>query len=165
MVGRSTTLLGALRQRIRGVALALLPALTLAAASAPACAAMDAASGTPLSATQAHDSHAHSSDSHAHAQHEHDSSSPASTEPCPHCPLETGAANAGHAVCAVGDGQTGAAISQTSVGPDLPAAALLPHWMLPAADAIPPLIGARVRQRTTLPPAVPLNIRHCVYLI
>ena len=163
--------LGTLRRRIRGVAVALLPVLALTAASAPACVAMETARASVAHDSQSHPPHhggahaAHDSGAHAaHDAHAHGSPAPAPSDPCPHCPLESGAAIASHAVCVVAEGQASGGIAHASFAFELPAALFSTH-VVPAASAVPPLIAPRAGPAAPSPAAPPLNVRYCVYLI
>jgi hypothetical protein len=143
-----------LRARKRAVLLAVLPALALASAAATACAA---AVTEPTPAHSSDDSHG------AHHGAEHGEHSPSPTKSCPHCPLESGSANAGHAACAIDEAQEagGAAPAKSVVEHHPP---LTHEWRLPAARASPPLIAARF-DITPLPSSRPLTVRYCSLLI
>jgi hypothetical protein len=152
--------LATLRRRRRSILCALLPAFALSVATGPTCAAMR---GAPTSGTtvELHDSH------DARASHHHGSApteEPAPAIPCPHCPLESGAANAGHATCVTADAQESSGAAPAKA-PTTPPPVFLASWLLPAARASPPLIGTPFAH--TVPPAdsVTLTIRHCVLLI
>jgi hypothetical protein len=158
-----TNWLATLRRRQRVVLRVLVPVFALSAASSPACAAMTASVAD--AATEAH----HAARAHA-AHHDHEAAhtteqpvAPAATA-CPHCPLEAGAANAGHGTCTSIDGrQDGSAQQHPPV--DRAATSILPpNWLLPAARAAPPLIGPFGLTAPLVAP-VPLNLRHCVLLI
>lgn len=151
-----------LRRRRRAVLCAVLPALALSVASGPACAAMLAASATNASVVTdgGHDVHA----DHRHgAQAAHEPAAPGL--PCPHCPLELGAANAGHAACVSLDANEDGTATPTGTASVCPPQIYLASWILPAARASPPLIGPAVTHDTPLGAAVSLNLRHCVLLI
>lgn len=143
-----------LRARKRAILLAVLPALALASAAGTACAATHA---EPAAAHAAGDAHV----AHHVAGHDEHSSAPA--QPCPHCPLESGSANAGHSACAIDEGQDGggAAPAKSVVEHQAP---LTHEWLLPAARAAPPLIAAP----SDVAPAAgarPLTLRYCSLLI
>lgn len=147
-----------LRARKRAVLCAVLPALALASAAGTACAATLAAPApTHASVHAVADTHA------AHHAAGHGEHSPAPAEACPHCPLESGGANVGHAACAIDAGQDdgGAAPGKSVVEHQPP----LPHdWLLPAARAAPPLIAA-APDVAPLASALPLTLRYCSLLI
>jgi hypothetical protein len=108
----------------------------------------------------------HSHDAHASHHHGAAADEPAAPiAPCPHCPLESGAANAGHASCVTVDAQQdGSAAPAKAENAPVPPV-FLANWLLPAARASPPLIGPPLGHTTVLASAVALNIRHCVLLI
>jgi hypothetical protein len=160
--------LQALRRRRRAVVCALLPAFALSAISTPACAAMLAAAAGASAQIHEHAPHQHAAGHSAHehaAAHADEPAAPAAP-PCPHCPLESVAANAGHASCTAVDGQDDGDIAQPSSTGDRLPQLLLPSWLLPAARAAPPSFAAIAH---ACPPpvraSIPLNLRHCVFLI
>jgi hypothetical protein len=145
----------ALRRRAVAIVWVLLPALALAAVSAPLCAAMVGSATHPATHTHAD----------AHAGH-HSSDDDAPAPPlCPHCPLDASVVNGGHGPCIVGASQDSDGVVQAGAASDrgLPAV-LASSWMLPAASTAPPLIGARERAPYPVA-AVALNLRHRVLLI
>ena len=152
--GRWLTLL---RHRRRAVLCAVLPALTLSAVSGPACAAMRTA---PVMASETHTSHVAHTTHHENLPQAHEPAAP-----CPHCPLESGAANADHTSCVtIGVQEDGGAAPTKASTASVPPV-FLASWLLPAARASPPLIDPSLAHN--LPPAdsVTLTIRHCVLLI
>jgi len=152
--------LATLRRRRREILCAVLPVIALSAVSGPACASMSGSSGTSTESHGSHDAHAvgHHSASHAHAP-------VAPTLPCPHCPLDSGAANASHAGCVTIDAQQddGAAPPNSADTPVPPV--FLARWLLPAARASPPSIALAIAHHIPPALAVPLTLRHCVLLI
>jgi hypothetical protein len=107
----------------------------------------------------------HSHDAHVSHHHGTGADEPAPVAPCPHCPLESGAANAGHASCVTVDAQQDGSAAPAKAQSMSAPAVLLANWLLPAARASPPLIGPPLGHVAPLPNAVTLNIRHCVLLI
>ena len=144
-----------LRRRAGAIAWALLPALALAATSAPVCAAMVRSDPRPAA-------HAHGDAHAAHHTADHDAPAPPL---CPHCPLDASYGNVGHAACIVTASQESDGVVHAGATDDraLPAV-LAPSWRLPAASTVPPLIGARERAGPALA-AVRLSFRHRVLLI
>jgi len=149
--------LATLRAHKHALLRALLPVFALAVVTAPACAAAMAAPHASVG-THLHDH------THAHDGHSPQPAPESPTPPCSHCPLDAGAANVGHATCTIADGQDGAVALAKDVPQELP---LLPvhDWTLPAARAAPPLIVTLPRSPKPLAATVPLNIRHCVFVI
>jgi hypothetical protein len=113
-------------------------------------------------------------DAHAHHGHEtHAGTVPAHDEVtddgrsahCPHCLGDGGAANApdgDHASCSALDDFTDVAVPQGKVLP-----ALAPS-LGPAAFTLPPPLASPVGpvpSRAVRVPLVPINVRHCVFLI
>jgi hypothetical protein len=149
--------LATLRAHKRALLCALVPAFALATVSGPACAAMAAAPDAAVA--QDHGgAHAQHGDAHEHAPEQ-----PVSA-PCPHCPLESGGANVGHATCTITDGHGGAVAPTKDASQELPPV-LVRDWTLPAARAAPPLIALPATAEQPLPPKVPLNLVHCVLVI
>jgi hypothetical protein len=169
MSSRSSVLVRLRRSRAgaaRYVA-ALFAVAYLAAGVAPcvAAASLPAADG----AAQGHAHHAHEhADSAAGSHHGHEDGVPSqhdgNGENCPHCPLDGGAAR-GH-----GDHSTCAALEDlTNVAPQAKVAppALAPP-LSPAAFTLPPPLAsppANPPWRSARLSSVPLNVRHCVFLI
>jgi len=151
-----------LRRWRRAICSALLPAFAVWALTTPACfAGVDStAAQQPVAAT--HASHAADADMHhAPAHHEH-SGAPAATD-CPHCPPSN--AETAPTVCVVDAGVS------ASSPPQKGAAAESGHVLVATRFApLPSNLGVRLRDAaapdTTRAFAhVPLNIRHCVFLI
>jgi len=158
------------RRRSRALARALLPILLLGSlGAAGSCPAMEAAAADEAATDRAaHAGHGdapsagdHSSD-HGHDQghdqgHEH--------RACPHCPAESGGTSGGHALCAAFDE---AANSKHASKPGPLDLKLAMPAELHIVEAIrEPLVG---RSRPALyhrvfPPSIPLNLRHCVFVI
>ena len=152
-------LLNALRTRKRGILCALLPA-PLSATSASACAAMlgrHSHTGAERYLASPHNAH------HALAHDSQPNTPP--TRTCPHCPLDSGPANAAHSVCAATDNPDHGPTAPIKDASERAPLSLVPSWRLPAARAAPPML-LRVREPTTaLFATVPLSIVHCVLLL
>jgi hypothetical protein len=117
----------------------------------------------PVQAT--HDGAGNHAAHHEHAAADSGERTAPPGAPCPHCPLEAGAANSGHATCVAIDGHgDGSAQPKAPLDRPLPPV-VLSNWLLPAARAAPPLIGPLERTSEPVTAAVALNIRHCVLLI
>jgi hypothetical protein len=153
-----------LRTRQRALLCALLPAFALSAASTTACAAAPTSTESP-SPTSQHDAHGHGG---AHAAHEHVAPDHSSPTPlaggCPHCPLQSGAANAGHAACATADAPEHGGSAPTKHASEPAALAPPPSWRLPTARASP-AFTTPLHVAIAFVAAVPLNVVHCVFLI
>ena len=158
---RGTTWFAMLRKRRRGVALTLLPALAFWAASGSACLTMLLAS-TPAHAHAGHSASEHTGH-HAGAHPAAHDPAPAPAD-CPHCPPGHSAGNVAHSSCAQADvAADGKALHKScSAGAPLLAAA---RWAVPAAAAAPPLIHGTASNTTRPLAAVPIHIRHCVFLV
>src|SRR5688572_13508254 len=94
--------LATLRAHKRAVLCLLLPALAFSAAAWPACAAMAPALAE---AAAVHEHGGNHGTHHGGAQPAREAEHP--TTVCPHCPLEAGSANVGHASCKIADAKTG----------------------------------------------------------
>jgi hypothetical protein len=155
--------LATLRTRKRALLWALLPAFTLAAAAGPACTATAAAPHVG-SAVHEHGG-AHEQHGAAHAHGDATAHAPENpSAPCPHCPLEAGGANLGHATCTIANGHDGGAAPAQSAPHELPPV-LVRDWTLPAARAAPPLIATPAGAERSPPPKLPLHLVHCILVI
>ena len=152
--------LNALRTRKRGILCALLPALALSATSASACAAMlgrHSHRGAEPHLVAPHDAH------HGLA-HDQQPDAP-STRTCPHCPLDSGPANAAHSACAATDNPDQGPTAPIKDSSERAPLSLVPSWRLPAARAAPPLLLSFREPTTALCGTVSLNLVHCVLLL
>lgn len=152
MSKRSPRWLTTLRHWRYTILCAALPAVLASVLSAGACAAMSPMPGpahvaTATAAEHEHDHHAAAHDGHAADE------LPA---PCPHCPLEGGAANVAFDECAADEERSGPAPSV-----ELP----VPPRLAASTPAIPPLIRAAPARASPPPPLISLNLRYCVLLI
>jgi hypothetical protein len=147
---------------------ALFAVAYLASGVAPCVAA--ASSPPAVGGAQEHVHHAHHEhgDSAAGPHHGHDAGVPSrhdsNGDSCPHCPLGGGPARGhdDHSTCAALDDLTNVA-SQAKAAPP----ALAPS-LGPAAFTLPPPLASPLAPppwRSASPSSVPLNIRHCVFLI
>jgi hypothetical protein len=118
------------------------------------------AAGTRTAMHVSHDVHA---DHHHGKAHADEPAAPA--VPCPHCPLESGAANTGHADCVTADAQEDGGTAPAKVASTPVPPVFLASWLLPATRASPPSIGPPLAHALLPVNAVTLNIRHCVLLI
>jgi hypothetical protein len=149
--------LAAFRRRKRAILAALLPAVALSAVSPIVCAAILGASSKTTVPIQ---------EAHAH----HGAAEPAETPtdgtpsfpPCPHCPLGSGAANAGHSICSAADDRDDGRGPKPAAASERILAMLI---AVPAAHAAPPPLRNPGAARAPPPHAVPVNIRHCVLVI
>ncbi|HUF71661.1 MAG TPA: hypothetical protein VMR74_02060 [Gammaproteobacteria bacterium] len=155
------------RQRSRVLARALLPILFLGSlGAAGTCPAMAGAAADGAAADLvAHAGHGdapsagdHSSDHGHDPGHDHGA--------CPHCPTESGSgASGGHALCAAFDE---AANSKHASKPGPPDLKLAPPAELQIVAAMrEPLVESRrlALYHRLFPPSIPLNLRHCVFVI
>jgi hypothetical protein len=149
--------LAALRRRKRAILAALLPAVALSAVSPIVCAAMLGASSATTVTIQ---------EGHAHHGAAEGAETPTdvtpSFPPCPHCPLGSGAANAGHGICSAADDQDDGRGPKPAAASERILAVLI---ALPPAHAAPPPLRKAGTPRAPPPHAVPVNIRHCVLVI
>jgi hypothetical protein len=107
----------------------------------------------------------------AHAMH-HEAAHPDAdqhhgnrTGDCPHCPPGHDAANVAHASCSAATASaTGSSLHKSPSAEAMPIVALA-LWVGPAVGAAPPLILGMPPGATRRSPVVPINIRHCVFLI
>lgn len=149
--------LATLRTRKRALLCVLLPAFALSTVSGAACATVMAAPSMVVGG------HEHGG---AHAQHSgaHESAPEPRSVPCPHCPLDAGSANVGHAACTIADSQVGA-VTPAKDASQHPPVLVVRDWTLPAARATPPLIASLTAVAEPPAPTVPLNLLHCVLVI
>ena len=159
-----TPWLATLRKRRRSIALALLPTLALWAMSGSACLAMLTAA-TPAQPQAEHSAAAHAGP-HAAADHDDHGHAPApAPAECPHCPPAHAVADRAHPSCSTtGESSTGNTPQKSFSQSGTPLFAVA-HWLLPVTSAIPPLIAGLPPGTVQRPARVPLNIRHCVFLI
>jgi hypothetical protein len=170
---------GAARYVVASFAIAYLSAgmAPCAAAASGAAQAPGAAVREPGAVThEAHGTHEqHVPAAHSHAGHEshdgtpsaHDGGASQQGTHCPHCPAAAGGVGIAHgddhSSCAVLEDLADVAASQAKAAP--PPIAPLPG---PAAFTLPPPLAsprAPPPSRAVALPPVPLNIRHCVFLI
>jgi hypothetical protein len=144
-----------LRAQKRAVLCAVLPALALASATGMACPATRAAPSAE------HGGHGAMATHHAGA-HDAQPTAPTQQQTCPHCPLESGAANVGHAACVIDDGQDGGGTAPGKSVVEYPPPPAN-DWLLPPARAAPLLLAAPIR--AALAAAIPLTLRYCSLLI
>lgn len=159
--------LQALRNRARVLGRLLLPALTVALLCPVGVVCADisaAANGADLTRSTGHAGHAERSGhaDHGAPSHEHGTpSSGDSDDGCPHCPTHGSAVTAARDTC---DFATEDAPPSVKLHHDLTLTALA--TANPAAPAIPHPSPPRTAYSTgAAPPAVPLNLLHCVFLI
>jgi hypothetical protein len=141
----------------------------LAAGVAP-CAAAAAAGGAAEHAHAQHVQHSHEHGTgSAGAHHGHDAAAmpphgDGGADSCPHCSFAAGTtgAHADHSSCAALEDLTNAAPQAKSAPP-----ALAPPLGAAAFTLPPPLASplARPPWRSTPRSSIPLNVRHCVFLI
>ena len=150
-------LLKSLRRRRRAVLAALLPWLTAAwlTAFAAPCFAM------PAAATATHAGH-----SHLIAGHVHESANLAGHVHCLHCPPAVTHSSddpSAHARCAAQDsvGTVGAPVK----APELPKVSPIIVPTLPSPPVPFAADYVRISAIARPPPSVPLNLRHCVFII
>lgn len=138
------------------------PCVGMAAAPAAASGAVEQHAAPP-----AHDAHGHGGAGHAaEAAAAGERSGAHAHGACPHCPGTDGAASDTHALCAAVDDVSDFKRKPAAPGLDLVKAAL------PAAigaGALPAAAASRARRpelyHRAFPPAVPLNVRHCVFIV
>jgi hypothetical protein len=157
---------GAARYAVAWFAVAYLSAGV--APCAAAASAAEAAGGAAAHAQHSQHAHEHGTGS-AGAQHGHDAAEMPShhdggADSCPHCPLDGGAApgHDDHSSCAALEDLTNAAPQAKSAPP-----ALAPPLAAAAFTLPPPLASPLVTPpwRSAQRSSVPLNVRHCVFLI
>lgn len=180
-MSRRASILGRLRRLKTGAARYVVAAFGLAyltAGVAPCATAASQGVGDPLAVVRADGDHAHAA--HAHHAHRadsghdnhgsavHDDPVPAMPDhgehQCPHCPAGAGMAqSADHSSCFVLEDLTSVAASQAKDAPQT-----LLHSFSSAVFTLPPPLAspaAPLPSRAAAIPPVPLNVRHCVFLI
>jgi hypothetical protein len=153
--------LATLRRWRRAVSSALLPVFGLWALTAPACFAQVDSGALHSSPVVAHAQHAAAEPAHYGAAHDHSPATPP-TEHCPHCP-PVADADTSPSLC-VGV-TTAASVPQKNAALDSGAHVVAMRFapLLSPQEPRPRHVTLPDTARYRL--AVPLNIRHCVFLI
>lgn len=162
------------RRRSRALARALLPILLLGSlGAAGSCPAMETAAADEAATDRAaHAGHgiapsaSDHSNAHGHDQgHEHGTDQGHEHGACPHCPAASGGTSGGHTLCAAFDE---AANSKYASKPGPLDLKLAPPAELHIVEAVrEPLVGCSrpALYHRVFPPPIPLNLRHCVFVI